>query len=163
MNRKIDLVEHIKTAILVVLFLTTILLLYLSFNQSGKSFSISDILPGGRASVITVSVDEYIAPEYTVQSEGNGKFLISYKNRKDVFDTAKQCAASANKISVRQILFMTIWQPGLHQQGNVHRYRSLRRLMQGSTSGSQPLQVLLRFRVHTVCSPPSSSPPLSNC
>ncbi|MDO5441391.1 MAG: hypothetical protein Q4F55_02410 [Bacillota bacterium] len=78
MNKKLQLFEHIKTAILVVLFFTTILLLYLCLNQSGNDFTISDIIPGGRTNEIIINVGDYIKPNCFIQSKGQGKYNLSF-------------------------------------------------------------------------------------
>ncbi len=94
MSKKRELFEHFKTVLLVVLFLITILLLYLQFNRQGKSLSISDIMPGGRRANLVISVDEYLLPSCTVKSDGFGRYKVSYQRLRESFDTASFCAGS---------------------------------------------------------------------
>ncbi len=106
MKRKLDFIENLKTAILVVLFLITILLLYLSYNQDGSSFSLEEILPGGRSSQVSIDVDEYLAPSYTIKVGENGHYLITYKNQIKAFEVASECAQSllsASNIEISEI------------------------------------------------------------
>ncbi len=94
MNKKFDLIERIKTVILVVLFLITILLLYLCFNQHGKSFTLSEIFPGGRTGVTSVSESDYILPEYALQSNGENSFSIAFGNKNAIYSATEDSMAA---------------------------------------------------------------------
>lgn len=94
MNKKNDFLENIKTVILVVLFLITILLLYLCFNQHGKQFTLSEIFPGGRTGVTTVDESNYILPEYALQSNGDSTFSIAFQNKNDIYNATEESMRS---------------------------------------------------------------------
>jgi len=106
MKRKLDLIENFKNAILVVLFLITILLLYLLYNQGGYNFSLSEILPGGHSSTVSVNIESYLAPNYSIKAGGSGRYYITYKKQAEAFDVASECAGSllsASKIDISEI------------------------------------------------------------
>jgi len=70
-------IENLKTLLLVVLFLTTILLLYLLWMQKeSRGFSVSDILGYSKETVITASADSVIKPDYAAYSSGDGSFRM---------------------------------------------------------------------------------------
>jgi hypothetical protein len=69
-------IEHLKNAVLVVLFFTTILLLYLlwSLDAQGR-FHLPDIIPHREAQVV-IDVDGAIVPDAIVYGMGDGSFRI---------------------------------------------------------------------------------------
>ena len=93
MNKRFELIEKIKTVILVVLFFITILLLYLCFNQHGKSFTLSEIFPGGRTGVTSVNENDYILPEYALQSNGDSTFAIAFENKNAIYSATEDSMA----------------------------------------------------------------------
>ena len=103
MKRKFDFIEYFKTIILVVLFLITILLLYLCFNQHGRSFSIADIIPTRNKTAASVDFTKYTNPSYIVQSNGDGSFSISFENKERFLDATKECAQSLIASSTAKI------------------------------------------------------------
>ena len=94
MNKKIDFVEHLKTVILVVLFLITILLLYLCFNQHGTSFSISEIFPGGRNITTSVNASEYLYPEYVLKANGDGTYELAFGEKEEILSATNESMQS---------------------------------------------------------------------
>lgn len=104
MNKKSQLFEYLKTATLVVLFFTTILLLYLCLNQSGSDFKISDLIPGGRTNEIIVNVDDYISPAYVVESRSNGKYSAT-ENTAGINAAVNECVStlmSSSALTIEQ-------------------------------------------------------------
>ncbi len=94
MNKKFNLIEKLKTVILVVLFLITILLLYLCFNQHGSSLTISEIFPGGHSVVSNVNENDYILPEYALQSNNNATYSIAFQNKNNIYKATEECMES---------------------------------------------------------------------
>ena len=107
MNKKNDFLENFKTVILVVLFLITILLLYLCFNQHGKQFTLSEIFPGGRAGATTVSESDYILPEYALQSNGDSTFSVAFKNKNEIYKATEDSMKSLLLSSAASITEVT--------------------------------------------------------
>lgn len=79
-------IENIKSVILVVLFLTTILLLYLIWGDpsSGK-LAISDLIPSSRTETERLSAKEVIYPSEVFYSSGDGAF-VKAASRKEIFE-----------------------------------------------------------------------------
>jgi len=83
-------IEYLRTGILTVLFMITILFLYLCFTQDGQSFSFTEIL-GGKANVINVSVNEYLIPKYSLKSNGDGSFNLSFESQQELNKAILEC------------------------------------------------------------------------
>lgn len=70
--------EEIKNILLVVLFLTTILFLYLLWtHDTEKSFSLLDVLSGHGGEVDVPSVEEVAVPRLVAISDGSGVFRMA--------------------------------------------------------------------------------------
>lgn len=82
--------EITKSIILVVLFFTTILLLYLNWTQSGSKFSIADIIPIEIRKAEYVSENQILRPSRIIISDESSKSFSEFNgNSVTVFDTAK--------------------------------------------------------------------------
>ncbi len=79
-------IEHLKTAVLVVLFLTTILLLYLlwSFDSQGR-LHLPDILIH-RETQLVPKAESVIVPDRVVYSMGDGSYRQKTEGTYDVFE-----------------------------------------------------------------------------
>ena len=75
------LIEYLKTVILVVLFLTTILLLYLLWGQSLAPGIVGIFEPG--ASAQSISAKDYIEPLYVAYGNGDGSFVLAENTESD--------------------------------------------------------------------------------
>ena len=70
--------EDLKNVLLVVLFITTILFLYLLWSHdSSNSFSILDILPGRWDDADIPAIEEVTVPRYVAVSDGSGVFRLA--------------------------------------------------------------------------------------
>ncbi len=72
--------EKLKTAILVVLFLTTILLLYLNMSYGQRRLELNRILSIRPGRTESLSISDFIRADYTVISDGSGSFRADTKN-----------------------------------------------------------------------------------
>ena len=87
MNGRRRILENFKNVILVVLFITTILFLYLLWSDSGtSSFKLSGILPFGRGEFAAPDCGSVILPDYLACGEGDGSFTLN------IGDTAPELA-----------------------------------------------------------------------
>ena len=81
------IVENIKNVILVVLFLTTILLLYLLWSgDSSSPIVLSDILPFIEKESDAPEWLDVIVPEYLAVGSGDGSFKVEYQDMTAVRD-----------------------------------------------------------------------------
>ncbi len=82
---KTSRVEHLKTVILVVLFFTTILLLYLLWTLDSRGvFRLPDILPE-RAAVQAPEAESLLIPQRVVYSMGDGSYRRRHTDTQAVF------------------------------------------------------------------------------
>ncbi len=70
-------IESIKNVFLVVLFSTTILLLYLLWSHNSNNFSILNILAGSGEKADVPRLEEVMAPRYVAISDGSGVFRLA--------------------------------------------------------------------------------------
>jgi len=85
--------EKVKNVLLVVLFVITILLLYLSWNKTGRDFSVSEIIPfSGRTSVY-VSESDIVLPKLVLFTEGDSGWSVGNPEDKGAFEAAKEKAS----------------------------------------------------------------------
>ena len=71
------IVEKIKTVILVVLFLLTILLLYLLWTGDGNPIVLPEILSFGNGQKDVPEIKSMIGPAYLVRGNGDGSFSVT--------------------------------------------------------------------------------------
>jgi|GEM_PF-1070012 len=99
--------ENIKNLLLVVLFSTTILLLYLLWSHdASSSFSLLRILSGGAEEADIPGIEEVAVPRYVAVSSGNGVFRFAEGDTSEVSAQASACISEAcaqGQISVSEI------------------------------------------------------------
>ncbi|MCQ2560691.1 MAG: hypothetical protein MJ186_01440 [Clostridia bacterium] len=94
-NRKI---EHLKTAIIVVLFITTILLLFLVWRTDSRasSFKLSSILGSRGQAVWIPGTDDFIEPDWVIYGYGDGTFTKDREVVPEIYAQAIGAIANAS-------------------------------------------------------------------
>ena len=95
-QRKTDRIEHLKTGILVVLFFTTILLLYLLWSLDSQSrFRLPDIL-SQRQAAETPEAERMLLPDRVIYGLGDGSYRLKDS---DTTETLEECLLALREIS----------------------------------------------------------------
>ena len=113
MSPKARTTEKLKNVVLVVLFITAILLLYLLWRgDSASALRLSDLIPFSGEPAYVPACEDVIVPKSLIISDGSGSFAVKRDGLKDAFSKACElskelCAGSANVDEITQEQFET--------------------------------------------------------
>ena len=86
------IIDKLKNVLLVVLFVITILLLYLNWNKTGRDFSVSEIIPFGGRTTVVVSESDVVVPSLVLFSEGSAGYTLNSPANNAAYEAAKEKA-----------------------------------------------------------------------